>query len=719
MENEIRRYYDLRKEIEKYDDYYYNKSKSLISDYEYDQLRKEMESLEEKYPHLGEYARKNVGAKLALNRFPKVEHKYVMTSLKNTYNPQELVDWMNDTWYLCEKHNGYCGEKPDVKELYHIEWKFDGLSISLKYDKTGTLIQALTRGDGEYGEDVTENIYEIASVPKTIKYDITSPLFKYIYEALEQDGWIEVRGEILMSFEEFNRINAIRKEQGEELYANPRNLASGTLRNLDKSIFSDRELLFAPYHLENVWFNMDYVPFLKEFKKMGFKPYDNIITTFAYPTKEYTIQDVNFILAMFAAGTDRMIFNNQTIPIDGLVIKTQKYYYDQLRFMGDMSARYPKGAVAYKFEPAKYNTKLVDVIFQVGRTGKITPVAELLPVVIDGSTISRCTLHNFDEIDRLSLRKNCYVDIIKSAAVIPKIIGRQSTIQSDEEIIKIPTNCPVCGSPLIRVTGVDGAASVDLYCSNPVCPDVIKQQALYHFNVLKVKGFGPALYDAFKTAYKIHKHIEMDTYLYIYMICFSWNDILNTVRELSGCKVVQNFIDSLKHELEHPIFHRQLASIGLEGIGIQTAKDIEKKSKGYSDFIENYTTYNLPENVTKYLSVAISTKTSLVNMAKELINYLDVMKYKFLDNSNGSQPKEYVCSAVITGTFDFGSRDQIAKFLDENDIKVQSSVSRSTDVLVAGRNAGSKLDKAKELGVITIYPTSYEDLINQIHAAQK
>lgn len=710
MEQEILRYYDLRKEIEKYDDYYYNKNKSLISDFEYDQLRKELETLEAKYPHLGEYARNNVGAKLTLNRFPKVKHKYKMTSLKNSYNKQELKDWMIKTNELIEQSD----IRP--KELFHAEWKFDGLSLSLKYNKEGLLIQALTRGDGEYGEDVTENAYMIKSIPKQIKITEDNLLYPNLCAALEKDGWIEVRGEILMSFEEFDRINATREAQGEELYANPRNLASGTLRNLDKSIFEERELLFAPYHLENVEYSLPYYEFLVEFRKMGFEPIANLVI--ALTSIDEIESWIDSILSIFDMNKikDRVKYNDITIPIDGIVFKIDKVLYDKFGLISD---RYPKGGIAYKFEPENYHTKLLDITYQIGRTGKITPVAELVPVLIDGSTISRCTLHNFDEIERLSLRKNCTVNIIKSAAVIPKIIGRSDNVAFDESIIEVPKVCPVCGTSLVKNTCLDGNLSVDTYCPNDECPEVIKQQILYHFSILKVKGFGPALYDAFAIAYTKHTNETIKSLLQIYTIAFSFENILQTVRELAGSKVVQNFIDSLKHELEHPIFHRQLASLGLEGIGIQTAKEIEKKCKNYDDFLNHYKEYNLPENVIRYIVVFKDIPNSLVNNVKLLIEYLSHANYKFLDNSNGSQPKDYVCSVVITGTFDFGSRDQIAKFLDENDIKVQSSVTKTTDVLIAGDNAGSKLDKAKELNIITIYPKSYSDLINQLQAAQK
>lgn len=719
MEQEILRYYDLRKEIEKYDDYYYNKNKSLISDFEYDQLRKELETLETKYPHLGEYARNNVGAKLTLNRFPKVKHKYKMTSLKNSYNRQELKDWMIKTNELVEQ-NGII-----PKELFHAEWKFDGLSISLKYNKEGLLIQALTRGDGEYGEDVTENAYMIKSIPKQIKITEDNLLYPNLCEALEKDGWIEVRGEILMSFEEFDRINATREAQGEELYANPRNLASGTLRNLDKSIFKERELLFAPYHLENVEYSLPYHEFLVEFRKMGFEPITNLVITL---TSINEIEGwIDSILSIFDMNKikDRVKYNDITIPIDGIVFKIDKMLYDKFGLISD---RYPKGGIAYKFEPEHYHTKLLDITYQIGRTGKITPVAELAPVLIDGSTISRCTLHNFDEIERLSLRKNCTVNIIKSAAVIPKIIGRSDTVAFDEEIIKTPTHCPACGAPLTKRPGVDGELSVDLYCSLPHhCREVIKQKALYHFNTLKVKGFGPALYDVFNKAfsYGLSRHVDLESILDIYKICFdpNYKATLEVVTYFGGFKIVQNFMDSLKYELQHSTFHRQLASLGLEGIGRQTAKDIEKKCKNFDDFLENYKNYNLAENVISaiaselYLSDTI--KNTAINVGKDLSKLLNAHNYKFLDNSNGTQSREYICNVVITGTFDFGSRDQIAKFLDDNDIKVQSNVTKTTDVLIAGNNAGSKLDKAKELNIITIYPKSYSDLINQLHAAQK
>ena len=379
-----KRYEELKDLIRKYNEHYYEKNESLVTDYEYDMLLKEMESIEKEYPELKDTVSvtEKVGGR-ASGKFSKVVHKVPMLSLSNTYNIGEIDDFD-------KRIKKVIGE--DQKIEYVLELKLDGLSISIQYEN-GRLVRGITRGDGEIGEDVTENIMQIDSIPQILKEPVT----------------LEVRGEIVLPISNFNKVNKMREEAGEDVFANPRNAASGTIRQLESSIVKDRGLDCYLYFLVNAQnYNLQkHSDSIKYLEKLGFKT-----------TKVFEIYK-DFSLLEKAIEKWHVEREKLDFETDGLVIKLDEFaYYSAL----GSTTKSPRWAIAYKFPAEKAKTKLLDITFQVGRTGVITPVAELEPVELSGSVVRRASLHNFDEIKRKDIKIGDFVYIEKAAEIIPQVI---------------------------------------------------------------------------------------------------------------------------------------------------------------------------------------------------------------------------------------------------------------------------------------------------------
>ena len=456
-----KRYEELKDLIRKYNEHYYEKNESLVTDYEYDMLLKEMESIEKEYPELKDTisVTEKVGGR-ASGKFSKVVHKVPMLSLSNTYNIGEIEDFD-------KRIKKVIGE--DQKIEYVLELKLDGLSISIQYEN-GRLVRGITRGDGEIGEDVTENIMQIDSIPQILKEPVT----------------LEVRGEIVLPISNFNKVNKMREEAGEDVFANPRNAASGTIRQLESSIVKDRGLDCYLYFLVNAQnYNLQkHSDSIKYLEKLGFKT-----------TKVFEIYK-DFSLLEKAIEKWHVEREKLDFETDGLVIKLDEFaYYSAL----GSTTKSPRWAIAYKFPAEKAKTKLLDITFQVGRTGVITPVAELEPVELSGSVVRRASLHNFDEIKRKDIKIGDFVYIEKAAEIIPQVIEPVICERTgSEKEIEMPESCPSCGHKLIKIDD-----QVAIKCVNPACPEIIKRKIEYFVSrdAMNITGLGEKIIEKFLKVY--------------------------------------------------------------------------------------------------------------------------------------------------------------------------------------------------------------------------
>ena len=657
--NEKEKIFVQRQLLKKYSDAYYNENKSLISDYEYDKLLKELEELEKKYP---EYASENsptqnVGASVRENKFKKVEHVHPMLSLANSYNSGEVLDFI-------ERIKKRIGNEQELK--YCLEVKLDGLSISLTYEQ-GKLVRAVTRGDGYIGEDVTENIMQIESVVKELPQAID----------------MEIRGEVVLPLENFEKLNAARYEKGEELFANPRNAASGTLRQLDSRIVKERGL-------------DAYFYFLVEAEKLGIKSHSESIkfleslgikTTGIFETLENSKQI-----------DERIIFwekEREKLPYetDGLVIKVDEInLWEEIGY----TSKTPRWAIAYKFPAHQVSTILNDITWQVGRTGKLTPVAELEEVELSGSRVKRASLHNINEIQRKDIRIGDRVFIEKAAEIIPQVVKAiKEDRKGTEKIIVEPENCPVCNHKLEREEGL-----VDIKCVNEECPAKIQGEIEYFVSrdALNIMGLGSKI---------VEKFIELG---YIKNVADIY-DLKNHREDLEkldkmGKKSIDNLLSSIENSKTRE-YDKVIYSLGISFIGKVASKILAKSSKN----IDNLSKMSFEELTTIDGIGEIAAKEIISYFSKEknknLIKTLKEKGLKFeiteTENSQISENKNFSGKTFLfTGTLKHFTRDQIKEEIEKLGGKNLSAVSKNLDYLIVGEKAGSKLKKAQEISSIKI-----------------
>ena len=657
--NEKEKIFVQRQLLKKYSDAYYNENKSLISDYEYDKLLKELEELEKKYP---EYASENsptqnVGASVRENKFKKVEHVHPMLSLANSYNSGEVLDFI-------ERIKKRIENEQELK--YCLEVKLDGLSISLTYEQ-GKLVRAVTRGDGYIGEDVTENIMQIESVVKELPQAID----------------MEIRGEVVLPLENFEKLNAARYEKGEELFANPRNAASGTLRQLDSRIVKERGL-------------DAYFYFLVEAEKLGIKSHSESIkfleslgikTTGIFETLENSKQI-----------DERIIFwekEREKLPYetDGLVIKVDEInLWEEIGY----TSKTPRWAIAYKFPAHQVSTILNDITWQVGRTGKLTPVAELEEVELSGSRVKRASLHNINEIQRKDIRIGDRVFIEKAAEIIPQVVKAiKEDRKGTEKIIIEPENCPVCNHKLEREEGL-----VDIKCVNEECPAKIQGEIEYFVSrdALNIMGLGSKI---------VEKFIELG---YIKNVADIY-DLKNHREDLEkldkmGKKSIDNLLSSIENSKTRE-YDKVIYSLGISFIGKVASKILAKSSKN----IDNLSKMSFEELTTIDGIGEIAAKEIISYFSKEknknLIKTLKEKGLKFeiteTENSQISENKNFSGKTFLfTGTLKHFTRDQIKEEIEKLGGKNLSAVSKNLDYLIVGEKAGSKLKKAQEISSIKI-----------------
>ncbi len=664
------RYIYLKKEVERHNKFYYDEDNPIISDPEYDKLMKELQNIEDSYPYLREkYSSEKevsptekIGGSVS-GKFAKVTHRVPMLSLSNTYNISEVKDFN-------ERAKKIVGV--DKKIEYILELKLDGLSISLIYEN-GKLMKGVTRGDGEIGEDVTKNIKEIASIPKKLKRPVS----------------IEVRGEIVLPLSQFKRVNSEREEAGEDVFANPRNAAAGTVRQLDSGIVKGRGLDCYLYYLVNA-------------EKEGIKSHEEsieYIENLGFKTTKVFEKYSDFKKLEEAINKWNIEREKLDYETDGLVIKVNDFsFYEILGY----TTKSPRWAIAYKFPAKQVTTKLNDVVFQVGRTGVVTPVAELEAVSLSGSVVKRASLHNFDEIRRKDIRIGDEVIIEKAAEIIPQVISVVlENRKGEEREIEIPEECPVCNSKLIREAG-----QVALKCTNPHCPEKVKKEIEYFVSrdAMNITGLGEKIVEKFIELKKIRTVVD------IYFL-ENYREELEKLEKM-GKKSVDNLITSINNSKLRE-FNKVFYALGIPFIGKFNANLLTKTFKN----IENIKNQKV-EDLIKIKGIGEKAAVTVHNYLNNEDNWKKIMelkeiglKFEFEDLEEKSEIEDNPIknkNFLATGKLIKYKREEIKEIILAKGGNYLSGVTKNLDFLIAGEKAGSKLEKAEKLGIKIIDEEEFE-----------
>lgn len=650
---ERQRILELRTELHEHNHRYYVENNPQISDYEFDQKMRELQELEARYPDMydANSPTQRVGSDLN-NEFVQVEHKYPMLSLSNTYSEEEVADFYNSV------RKGLNGEDFEIC----CELKYDGLSISLTYEN-GVLVRGVTRGDGVRGDDVTANVRTIRTIPLVLKGSNIPSSF-------------EIRGEILMPWAVFDSLNARREKAGEPTFANPRNAASGTLKSINSSVVAERQLDAYLYYVLGESLPCDgHYENLMEAERWGFKISRGMV-------KAKSLDEVCAFIKYW--DTER---KNLPVATDGIVIKVNSLR--QQRLLG-FTAKSPRWAIAYKFKAERASTVLQSVTFQVGRTGAVTPVANMSPVQLAGTMVKRATLNNEDFIKSMDLHIGDSVYVEKGGEIIPKIVGVDMEQRPENaEKVTFITHCPECGTELIRY---DGEAAY--YCPNDSgCPPQIKGR-IEHFisrKAMNIDSLGPETIDD----YFRHKLIRNVADLYQI-----------DVRQINGNgsrqKSAQKIVNSISESRNVP-FERVVFALGIRFVGDVSAKVIARHFRNI-DALMSAT----PEELTEIDGIgdviANSVTAYFANPAnREIVERLRSYGLSMSvsdEQQMQSSDKLSGMNVVISGVFRHHSRDDYKRMIELHGGKNVSSISSKTSFILAGENMGpSKLQKAKTLGV--------------------
>ena len=658
--DETKRIIELRAELHQHNYNYYVLNQPTISDQEYDFMMHELQDLEAKHPEMADEnsPTQRVGSDLN-QEFRQVEHRYPMLSLANTYSEQDVADWYDSV------SRGLAGEKFEVC----CEMKYDGLSISLTYID-GRLTSAVTRGDGVRGDDVTANVKTIRSIPLVLKpVDDASGIPPYPHE-------FEIRGEILMPWTSFERLNREREAAEEPLFANPRNAASGTLKSQKSEVAAARGLDAYLYYLlgDNIPAEGHYEN-LKIAHEWGFKTSEGM-------KKVSSLNEIYDFINYW--DKER---KNLPVATDGIVLKVNSL--QQQRALG-YTAKSPRWAIAYKFKAERERTRLVEVTYQVGRTGAITPVANMEPVQLAGTTVKRATLNNEDFIRSFDLHVGDYVYVEKGGEIIPKIVGVDiESRESGAEPVRFITHCPECGSPLVRYEG-----EAAHYCPNDTgCPPQIKGR-IEHFiarKAMNIDSLGPETVDEYYRHGIIHNVADL------YEIDVQQING-NGSRERSARKVVA----AINASKEVP-FERVVFALGIRFVGETSAKLLARHFKNI-DALMNASM----EELTEVEGVGEVMAASVINYFqnprnREIVERLrgyGVQMSLSQKATEATGDKLAGLSIVISGVFQKHSRDEYKDLIERNGGKNVGSISAKTSFVLAGENMGpSKLQKAQKLGV--------------------
>lgn len=653
---------ELIDQINYHSNKYYNDDAPEISDYEYDNLMKELIKIEEENPQIkrADSPSSRVGGK-PLDKFTQITHKIPMLSLSNAYSDKDLKDF-----------DKRVRELADDSVEYVVEFKIDGLSVGLTY-KNGVFEKGATRGNGVVGEDITENLRTVKTIP--LKINDTEE--------------VVVRGEVYISKQNFEKINELQEEQGLQLFANPRNLAAGTLRQLDSKLTAKRPLdifIFNLEYIENTNLK-SHSESLEYLKNLGFK----------VSTDYKVCSNIEGVIEHIEYWTE----NRSKLPfeIDGMVIKVNDL--QQREVMG-YTAKSPRWAIAYKFPAEQKKTKLIDIIVEVGRTGTITPTAILEPVRLAGTTVSRATLHNEDYINEKDIKIGDTVLVQKAGDIIPQVVQVVKDDRDGNEIeFKFPDKCPVCSEPTVRL---EGEAAVK--CINISCPAQIRR-GIIHFasrDAMNIEGLGESI-----VGLLLDNNIIKDIADLYYI---KKEDVINLER--MGEKSAENLIKAIEKSKRNELY-RLINGLGIKYIGVKGAKVLAKNFDSLDEII-NADAVQLT-NLEEFGDIMAN---SVVEFFKEEKNMTVINKLKEAGvNTESIKNKDESIvnifegmKIVLTGTLPTLKRNDAKEMIEARGGKATSSVSKSTTFVLAGEEAGSKLTKANELGVKVIDEAKFLDILN-------
>ena len=654
---------ELRKQTEYYANKYYNEDDPEISDFEYDMLMLELRNLEKQYPDLisKESLTQKVGGKVK-EGFQKVEHKIPLLSMQDIFSIEEIMDYV-------EKIRSRAKEENIQNDNFVVETKIDGLTASLEY-KDGVFVRGSTRGNGLVGEDVTENLKTIKNIPKilTEKIDIT------------------VRGEVFISKLDFEKMNQEREENEEELFANARNAAAGSLRQLDSNITKTRPLDIYVYNVQEIKgkeFNSHYEE-LEYLEKLGFN---------VNPVKIFCKTPEEVQKAIEQIGEDR---EGLTFGIDGAVIKVDDLAFREI--LGT-TAKNPRWQIAYKYPPEKKETKLIDIVCNVGRTGVITPLAILEPVHVAGSTISKTTLHNQDYIKEKDLKIGDTVVIQKAGDVIPEIVEvKKEKRIGVEKNFEMPTVCPICGAPAVREEG-----EAAIRCTGIECPAKLYRN-LVHFasrEAMNIDGLGESIIDQLMSKDLIKNIAD------IYELNFE--DIASLKK--NGKKFAENLKNAIENSKSNELY-RLITALGIRHVGTKAAKVLAKKFKTLDNLANaDFETLSNIDDIGPIVANSILKffgQEQTNDLIQRLKNY-GVNMEQVSDENEDSRFEGF--TFVLTGSLENFTRDEASNIIEKFGGKVSNSVSKKTSYVLAGEEAGSKLTKAQNLGVTIITEEQFKEMI--------
>ncbi len=642
---------NLRKEIKKHAEDYYEKDASTISDEAYDSLVRELKSLEKDYPELSDpnFIIYRVGGK-PLEQFEKKEHSIRMLSLNDCFSFEELFDWQKRIQKLAPKEHFE----------YFAELKMDGLACSLIY-KDGVLESAITRGDGSVGEDITQNVRTISSVPIVLN--------------IKDKGITEVRGEIVMAKSTLERLNKKYTKEGKALLANTRNAAAGSVRQLDPKLTSERSLDFFAWDIAQS--SKDFDSHSSEhiyLKELGFQiaPFEGVCGD---------LEEIKKVISFIEKERGGLDYGT-----DGVVVQVnQLSLHNTLGIVG----KAPRYAIAYKYPAEQATTTVIDITVQVGRTGILTPLAHFVPTKVAGSLVSKSTLHNIDQIKRLDVRVGDTVIIQKAGDVIPEVVEVLKNLRPQKtKEFAMPKECPECGEAVEQRKGATGETSVGYYCVNKSCPAKQTKNIIHFVRVLEIYEVGPKIVERFQDEGLISDPADLFT--------LSEGDLSGLER--FGEKSAENIVREIQSK-KSPSLDRFINALGIMHVGEQTARDLALHFKTFDKFwnaksedldsIENIG----PAVVESILSYSKSTYGN--HLVKKLFGAGVKPVSVTIKKGGAFEGKTF----VLTGTLTTFSREEAKKLIQNNGGKVASSVSAKTDYLLVGDNPGSKKDEAEKLGV--------------------